>query len=97
MVDAACDDVFGYTLIDDSRTSRRLRGPYDGASVKGGEFRINIPQHLVQLLNKETETERLQDLYLAIVGIMNTAGDSVHIDAFWTIRFHEERKTVTVR
>jgi hypothetical protein len=94
LLDQSIDDVFGFEMISPVRTSRSKP---DASNYFKIEVTIDLPQRYVQLLNKETETERLQDLYIAIVGIVqNTTGDlSIYMGA--DISYTETRKTITFR
>ena len=70
-IDDQIDDIFGFQILREFQMSRRV--PTSDPTVDTGntnaiETTLILPQNIVQILNKESETERLQDLYLGFVG-----------------------------
>jgi hypothetical protein len=95
MLDASIDDVFGFQLIGEAKTARRL---FPVANmIHGFEIRIMVPTNIVQLLNKETETERLQNVLFGVVGVCLTSSDIVAHYYTARVRYTEERKSITIR
>lgn len=95
VLDVCIDDVFGF-VQQQTRCSRRVRGSTT-AIQQGVEFTLSVPPHLVNLLNKETETERLQDLHAVVIGHRNTANDVIDVQTITEVHYTEERKTLTIR
>jgi hypothetical protein len=97
MLDTDIDDVFGFQKLRGQMVSKRMRTDAGGSgAVQGMEFTLNIPSNLLLLLNKETETERLQNLYLGCVGL-GDVGDVVGFRVFDEIEYTEQRKNITIR
>jgi hypothetical protein len=73
-LNGAINDVFGYRwLAKDYYQSRPTPNvqPTDAGPEYLGEWiniKIRIPEYVIKILNKETETERLQNLYVGIHG-----------------------------
>jgi hypothetical protein len=96
LIEAGCDDDFGFHKLGSLRTSKLL--PTGTLATKFGfEFSIDIPQHIVQLLNKEANTERLQDIYLGLAGIGSDNSDSLTHEVFSEITFTTRSKGITIR
>jgi hypothetical protein len=92
MLDNAVDDVFG-TWVGPVRTARR-KGGNDNYLV---EFDQKLPQHLVNLLNKETETERLQNLSFGLVGKTYTTTGALSGRVGISVTYTVRRKDVVIR
>jgi hypothetical protein len=89
---SAINDVFGSQVIGNWITSKAKPGSYDEMV----EIDFDIPSNVLGILNKETETERLQNLILALVGY----GRSVQvtaIDVAYTIYYVLVRKSIILR
>jgi hypothetical protein len=97
ILDQAIDDVFGYQPIGEPRTTRRVFPLGGNTTQQGSEIRIQVPMNIISLLNKETETERLQNLLFGIVGVMNGTTDVYTLYYTITVRYTEERKSITIR
>jgi hypothetical protein len=94
ILDPQIDDVFGYQILQ-RRITKRVR---NGTAVQQGlEIRLQLPTNIVQLLNKETETERLQNLYFGIIGYRYDPTDTATIQVSYEIDYIEERKSITIR
>jgi hypothetical protein len=93
LIDAACDDVFGYDRIG---PLRRARLEPATSTLMAIQCSIAIPNKALQLLNKETETERLQDLYYAIVGVANN-GETVSYSTIVEVNYIEQRRNLVIR
>jgi hypothetical protein len=95
MIAANCDDVFSFIPLGPMRMSRRIPSTV-ASDNRASEFTIVLPQHLIQLLNKEVETERLQDLKLVAVG-RSTNGTVITIEYGIEVEFIEVRRNITIR
>jgi hypothetical protein len=100
ILDSCIDDVFGYQLLGDKSVSRRV--PTNAAtSATGLEFAVQrcveIPGNLLQILNKESETERLQSLFFGVVGNAITASQVIHLKWFTEIHFVGVAKKIILR
>jgi hypothetical protein len=95
LINSSCDDVFGYYALGNVRISRSH--PTIGTNSQKVETTVQLPQHLVNLLNKETETERLQSLIVALVG--KTFQNNVNLEGqCWiVVEYHEFRKNIVIR
>lgn len=100
------DDVFGYQRINNPKyTSIFWRldvgdGQGDNYHYFKANGNFNIPRNVLALLNKESETERLQDLYLVVV--VNTVRDinstiSGNLRCNMTADYTLKRQTIKVR
>ena len=99
ILDDQIDDVFGYQIIQPYGMSKRM--PTDDptantGNIYGREFTIEIPSNILVILNKETETERLQNLFLVLVGYFHTTG-TVLVRGTGTIEFSIVRKKIVLR
>ena len=95
MIDVATDDVFGFHPLGTMRGSRSL--PTIGTNAQKHEINVQLPQHLIALLNKETETERLQNLHFALVGKTHDISAELFGSCFITVFFTEMRKGIVIR
>jgi hypothetical protein len=97
LIAAAIDDVFGYDPLGNTRFSKIVAG--DGTlagSIHSIETTIQLqPKHL-QILNKEVESERLQDLYVGFVGVADS-DLSLQLNSQIEIGFTEQRQAVVIR
>jgi hypothetical protein len=59
-------------------------------------MKIVIPQHIVALLRKEVSSEKLQDLYLGLVG-KATGSFDIFVNGSWVINYTEGTKGITIR
>jgi hypothetical protein len=93
MLNVAIDDVFGYDLIDNHKVARKVPVATEDFGL---EFTMSVPRKHLNIINKETETERLQDLLLCIAGV-GSNGAGMPYDITTTVRYTEQRKTVILR
>jgi hypothetical protein len=93
-LDQACDDVLGYTKLGKLAVPRFA--PVNGTTQLEIVRSVPFPQGIIQLLNKELETERLQDLYLALVffGCTNAAH---YVSMDIEVDYTTVRKTISLR
>jgi hypothetical protein len=87
LLDAAIDDTFGYRKI----TQTKQGVPWDveaGNELFRLELTYDIPGDIIALLNKETDTERLQSIIPADLGI-GVDGKTIIVNAFITIAYTE--------
>jgi hypothetical protein len=100
MLDGSIDDEFGYQPTAAARMSVAM--PIDQGHVapslriSGAEFEFTLPKRVIQLLNKETQTERMQTLYLGVIGI-GPNGYSIVIRNFIEIRYIIVAKGLVIR
>lgn len=95
------DDVFGFqNLAVVPKIARRV--PSQDGSAAGGleyavECSIQIPGNLLQLLNKEVETERLQLMLFGISGVFKDDAQTIAVAIYASIDFIGIRKSVILR
>ena len=92
MLASTIDDEFGYQNIGDPRVSK---------APSGDEFQFcnvdfEIPKNIINLMNKQVNTERLQEILLGLCGNATTAGDII-IDYFYVIDYTLVGKGITIR
>jgi len=100
MLNTATDDVFGYQLLKKpADVSRTRAGPGNtGDSLFTVESSVEVPGNLLFILNKETETERLQNIFFCLVGSFAKSTDpGFRVDIFIEIYYQETRKTIQIR
>jgi hypothetical protein len=66
ILNEAIDDVFGYYSLTELKDGKVFPNGTSANPMSIISYVVDIPNHLVGLLNKETETERLQELYFAL-------------------------------
>jgi hypothetical protein len=59
------------------------------------ETTITLPAKVLNILNKESESERLQDLYLGYVGIGDTL--TLIVKTVYAIEYTEVRQKIVIR
>jgi hypothetical protein len=93
----AVDDVFGYDLLGNTRFSKVMPSGAGtvAATLFGVETTITLPAKILQILNKESESERLQDLYMGILGV--SANGTLNTRVYQEIQFIEERQKIVIR
>lgn len=100
LLDGVIDDVYGYQIVTPFGVSRSVPGDDPTANTtqhQAREFSVRIPGNIIQLLNKELETERLQNLYLVFYGTSTVNNQVVNIQTVNEIDFTGIRKTITIR
>jgi hypothetical protein len=95
-LDVATDDVFGFECIPNRKgfLSRPIPGGDD--VVSGITAQFVLPIHAIQILNKEVETERLQNLWLGLVQVGGAPVEHI-LNAFLTYTYTETRKGLLLR
>jgi hypothetical protein len=58
---------------------------------------VILPPNLLGLINKEVETERLQNLYIVLVGSFNVNNQAINIFKSFEVDYTNVRKTITLR
>jgi hypothetical protein len=98
MLEGNIDDVFGYDYLSPSYKVARKGPSTDGAAAATFliEATFPIPNKLLMLLNKETETERLQDLLVGFIG-HGSNGDTVFYKCFIEFHYVEEQRDIVIR
>lgn len=99
-LDSAISDVYGYQTLGNFRFPKRVPADdYTSSSPEhfGTELTLELPQNIRQLLNKETETERLQDLYFVIVGLATGNSQQIDLNTAVEIQFVESRRAIVIR
>jgi hypothetical protein len=100
LVDDMSDDSIGFRLFQLPHMSRFVLGWYTTADVYLTKWtcKIQIPKDIINLLNKEVETERLQPVYLVVL-LPEVNGDSKAVYATWSIKveYVEQSKGITIR
>jgi hypothetical protein len=94
LLNQAIDDVFGFDKLSQFKgIGRRL----PGVDLHGCEFAVMLPPKHIQLLNKEMESERLQDLIIGLVGRGQQSDVDIDYYAIIEVLYKEEHKAVVVR
>lgn len=97
LVDNSVDDVCGYDKLGDIRTSRVIPGDGTLAGLfQGIEITVQLSPKHIQILTKENETERLQNLYLGFAGV-SVANINIGGHSWLQIDYTVERKEVVLR
>jgi hypothetical protein len=96
---AAIDDVFGYDRVGNYKVSKAIpTGDGTLATLQHNiEMTIPLPAKLLGILNKEVESERLQELYFGVVGFDNTTGIAINFQLQYVIDFVEQRQAIVIR
>ena len=96
ILNASIDDVFGYQVLRSISPAKRVR--CSTAAIQFGvEIQLELPQNILNLLNKESETERLQNLMMGFVGQRSVAADGIVGESQYIIEYTEQRKALTIR
>lgn len=93
---ASCiDDEFGFQLVNQPKGSKLA--PNDGATHTMEIIQnLDVPQNVINLLNKEVNTERLQGLNLVAYGVQLQTGTTVLRPTMY-IEWIERSKGITIR
>lgn len=96
---AAIDDEYGFQWIQDSKISRLVTMTDDtGVEYhKHMRFTIDLPKNIINLLNREVSTERLQELKLALVGACISANAVLTVNTFYWVDYVSKNKGITIR
>lgn len=103
-LDSMTNDVFGFQRISTMKMQESFYISPKTAVVMAdiqtmykSKGQINIPQNVLALLNKENETERLQDLYLIAIVINIIPDTECMLDIVESIDYSLKRKKITIR
>lgn len=99
MLATVIDDIYGIQIIGQPKCST-LKNISDDTGVEAHyiwETSFDIPRNLLNILNKETETERLQNLILGLVGIQTSTTGVYVLTAHAVVHYTEVRKGITIR
>ena len=99
ILDENIDDVFGYQPLTDTKVSRRVPTDVqtdDTGRITGSEITIELPGSILQILNKEAETERLQNLLFGVVGRTNVV-QTIKLRLFVAYEYTIVRKKLILR
>jgi hypothetical protein len=94
VLDAAVNDVFGYQPLSQPKIGKLV--PAGDIALYGLYFTIQMPQHLIQIINKSVETERLQEFYIGLIGSASGT-DSYSYDCYMEVEYVASRKTIINR
>lgn len=99
MLDSAIDDDFGFLLITEPKCATSKNTPEDGGPFGYyiWEMSFDIPKNILALLNKETQTERLQSLILGIAGMQTSTAGVLIMTTHLVVHYKEIRKGITIR
>lgn len=99
ILDQSIDASFGYyPLSKNVKVLRQAPGDTTGiAEAHISEFTCEVPQHIVQLLNKEAETTRDQTISYGLVGWDGTTDLFLYVTSIVEIDFVKVRKGITIR
>ncbi len=89
VIDGCCDDEHGQYAFPMVSIVKEPAVAVAGFAA-GARCRVRMPQHLLDILNSETQTEKLQSLIFAVVG-------STTINKTFNIRTHYELKYTLVK
>lgn len=99
LLDDRIDDDLGYQILSQTRQGIPVMSVWNGASFfyhYRCSLIIDIPKKIINLLNKESQTERLQEL-LCVLCVQLTASQTLYIQKTEVIEFIETAKTITIR
>lgn len=90
------DDVFGFQVIRQLSFTAPFPESADRRQIR--QFTITLPQNILNLINKEVETERLQDLHLVCVGwYWGAVTDDLTMYKIHEIDYIEKARSITIR
>jgi hypothetical protein len=98
-LDPCIDDEFGYQKIGNLRRAKLLKSgtAADVSSRYKIESQFDIPRNVVNLLNKEQSTERLQNLILGITGGCINTTATIEVITLYDISYSIMKKGITIR
>lgn len=97
-LNTCCDDVFGYQKIGEPSVGRITN--FLASTFEKHYFvnrKIVIPQNIINLLNKEINSERLQTLYLGLCGWIENTSASLQLEVTSYCEWIEKSKGITIR
>jgi hypothetical protein len=101
LINQAIDDEFGFQKLREPLEAK-ITHIYNNSAqgythaIIECNMKIVIPQHIVALLRKEVSSEKLQDLYLGLVG-KATGSFDIFVNGSWVINYTEGTKGITIR
>jgi hypothetical protein len=102
-LDSAIDDVFGFKKLPNFRkplVASRVPS-LDSTSASGREFQIRlhaeVPAFALQILNKTTESERLQDIHLVVHGTASANNQVIEQKNFYYLEYDLHSKPLILR
>jgi len=99
-LDPAIDDVFGFQSLGITRNAKRVPS-MDASGASGKELAIEttilIPGNVLEIINKEAETERLQNLYLVLITRPKSNNQVIEINTLMVTDFVVVRKGIVLR
>lgn len=98
LLDGAINDEFGFQKVGSSRVSK-VKTPLDAGATPHTyvETQFDLPRNVINLLNKEVSTERLQSLLLGVTGCCINTAASITIAIHHEISFMVKAKGITIR
>lgn len=99
LLDAAVDDNFGYRpLLKNVQVSKFVpdRNGSEADSDWGVLLNFDVPQDMLALLAKESDSERLQNLF-TVVWLHGSAADTIYLRAWLEVEFVQHRKGIIHR
>lgn len=99
ILDSAVDDVFGYQVVSPCGLAKRV--PTDDSTAVGLNFGIQrtveIPGNILQIINREVESERLQALIFGFVGFGTMANQTLNFERSIEIDYVGVSKKIILR
>lgn len=98
-LDVACNDVLAFEAVTPLKTSRIKTSLHDGSNIISYHtinFEITMNPKLINLMNKESQTERLQSLYFVLV-VQGTMAESVAITQGFSWEYRNISKQISIR
>lgn len=99
IVNGCVDDEFGLLPCGGNRMSKLIAMSDDSGLnfTTVIETQFDIPRNIINLLNKEVNTERLQKLKLALVGVGESATQTLYFSGHIAITYISRMKGITIR
>jgi hypothetical protein len=95
-LDSSTNDEFGFQRIGNHRVSKFVPSSTSGNRTNVLQTQFEIPRNIVNLLNKEVSTERLQTLYLGLTG-QTSNGATIYYNGIIEVTYIEAAKGITIR
>jgi hypothetical protein len=97
LLDAATGDDFGHINCGPVLQSKITHGIYNVQATQWGTFfKFKVPQNLIEIINKDSQNERDQNLYTGILGRTETNA-TVYIYCTIAVDYVLEAKRATLR
>lgn len=99
IVDAACDDEFGIQMIAEPKVATLKNVSIDSGIKRYYilEMQFDVPQNIIQLLNKEQQSELTQKLYIGLAGLFSANVATLTLEGFEFIDYIIMQKGITIR